>query len=79
MTFGKFVAGALTLPAAAELEVAGSGVLRSGQTVFHAGSLAGATELDGWTLAGAPPGARLTVVGNDVVLWVFRGTRLLLK
>lgn len=73
------VAGTLTLPSAATLEVSGTGALRSGQAVFRAGQLAGATDLGGWTLTGVPEGASLAVVGNEVVLWVIRGTQLLLK
>jgi len=73
------VAGGLTLPSAATLELSGTGVLRSGQVLFRAGSLHGATELDGWTLSGAPDGASLAVAGNELVLWVRRGTQFILR
>lgn len=73
------VAGALALPAAATLVVDGTGTLRSGQAVFRAGTLTGATDLAGWTLTGVPDGAYLAVAGNEVALWVRRGTRLLLR
>ncbi len=73
------VTGALDLPASATLEVAGDGFLRSGQAVFRAGALTGATDLSGWTLTGVPDGAYLAVAGNEVLLWIRRGTRLILR
>lgn len=73
------VAGTLTLPASGTLAVGGAGFLRSGHVVLSAGALAGATDLSGWSVSGAPAGARLAIVGNEVRLLVFRGTRLMMK
>ncbi|HNX34198.1 MAG TPA: GDSL-type esterase/lipase family protein [Kiritimatiellia bacterium] len=73
------VAGTLTLPASGTLAVVGAGFLRSGHVVLSAGALAGATDLAGWSVSGAPAGARLAIVGNEVRLPVCRGTRLLMK
>ena len=73
------VAGVLTLPATGTLEAAGTGFLRSGLVLASAGQLAGSADLSGWTVTGAPAGARLAVSGNEVLLLVNRGTRLQLK
>jgi len=73
------VAGTLTLPASGTLAVGGAGFLRSGHVVLSAGALAGATDLSGWSVSGAPAGARLAIVGNEVRLLLFRGTRLMMK
>ncbi len=73
------VAGTLTLPASGTLAVGGAGFLRSGHVVLSAGSLAGAADLGGWSVSGAPAGARLTIMGNEVRLLVCRGTRLMMK
>ncbi len=70
------VAGTLTLPVSATLDVRGMGFLYSNQVIFSAGVLAGATDLGGWTLTGAPAGARVAVAGNQVILVVSRGTRM---
>ena len=68
------VSGTLSLPAAATLDMSGSGYLYSGQTLFSAGAIAGATDLSGWTITGAPDHSRLVVVGTQVKLLVNRGT-----
>ncbi len=68
------VTGLLTLPATASLDVSGAGFLYSGQALFSAGALAGATDLSGWTLTGAPAGSSVALAGNEVVLHVNRGT-----
>jgi autotransporter-associated beta strand protein len=73
------VAGTLTLPAAATLDVSGTGVLRSGQVLFSAGSLAGATELGGWTVTGTTDSASLSIIGNEVVLMLHRGSVIQLR
>jgi autotransporter-associated beta strand protein len=69
------VAGTLTLPAAATLDVSGTGYLYSGRALISAtGSVAGATDLSGWTLTGAPKGSSAALVGKQVILLVNRGT-----
>jgi len=68
------VTGTLTLPSAATLDVSGAGFLYSNQALFSAGSVAGATNLSGWTITGATKNARAAVVGNQVVLLTNRGT-----
>lgn len=73
------VTGVLTLPAAATLEIGGTGFLYSGQKVFSAGGLAGASALDGWTVTGTPDPAKLRIVGNDVVLMLYRGTQIRMR
>ena len=73
------VNGKLTLPAAGTLEIVGTGLLRSGQVVFAAGSFGDVTELSGWTIIGAPAGARLVVGGHEVFLLIERGTRIRVK
>ena len=71
--------GTLTLPAAAALDIAGSGKLHSKQVVMAAGDIAGVTDLSDWTITGAPAGSTLTVVGNAVIFCVSRGTRIQVK
>ena len=74
-TAGRIVvAGTLTLPSAATLDVSGTGFLYSGQVLFSAGSVSGATNLSGWTITGAPLGSNATLSGNQVILHVNRGT-----
>jgi len=70
------VAGTLTLPAVATLEVGGTGFLYSGQTLISAAATAGATDLSGWTLNGTPANSHLVLDGTTVKLIVNRGTLL---
>jgi autotransporter-associated beta strand protein len=75
MTAGQIVVtGTLTLPAVATLNVVGTGYLYTGQVLFSAGTVAGATDLSGWTINGAPSSSRAVVVGKQVVLHMNRGT-----
>lgn len=75
-TAGRIVmAGTLTLPSVATLDVSGTGFLYSGQVLLSAtGSVAGATNLSGWTITGAPLGSSAVLIGNQVILHVNRGT-----
>jgi autotransporter-associated beta strand protein len=73
------VLGTLTLPAAATLDVGGTGFLYSNQTLLSAAALSGATDLSGWTITGAPRASRAIIVGNAVKLLVNRGTAIKIK
>ena len=76
-TAGRIVVlGTLTLPSVATLDVSGTGYLYTGQVLFSAGSVSGATNLSGWTITGAPYGSRAVLVGKQVVLQVYRGTQI---
>lgn len=76
-TAGRIVvSGLLTLPSVATLDVGGTGFLYSGQVLFSAGSVSGATDLSGWTINGAPYASRAVLLGKQVVLQVNRGTLL---
>jgi autotransporter-associated beta strand protein len=68
------VLGTLNLPSAATLDVSGTGYLYSGQTLFSAATVTGATSLSGWTVTGAPANSSVVRVGNTVALLVNRGT-----
>ena len=72
---GKIVViGTLTLPTVATLDISGTGFLYTGQVLFSAGSVIGATDLSSWTITGAPRGSSLTLVGKQVLLQTNRGT-----
>ena len=76
-TAGRIVVtGLLTLPSVAALDVSGTGYLYSGQVLFSAGSVAGATNLSGWTITGVPRGSSVALVGKQVLLQVNRGTMI---
>jgi len=70
------VTGTLTLPAAATVKLSGSGALRSDQVLFTAGTIAGSTDLSGWTVNNIPEGtfAGVQLIDNQVILKTFRGT-----
>jgi len=72
------VTGTLTLPAAATIDLSGTGPLRSGQVLFSAtaGTVAGATDLSGWTINNAPEGtyASILLIDKQVILQTVRGT-----
>jgi hypothetical protein len=70
------VLGTLTLPAAATLDIGGSGFLYSGQTLISASAVSGTTDLSGWTITGAPKGSRVFTDGNTVKFLANRGTLL---
>ena len=73
------VLGTLNLPSSATLDVSGSGYLYSGQTLFSAPTINGATDLSGWTVTGALANSQVVRVGNSVTLLVNRGTQLRVK
>lgn len=72
------VTGTLTLPAAATIDLSGTGPLRSGQVLFSAtdGTVAGATDLSVWTITNAPEKTfvKAVLIDKQVVLNVHRGT-----
>lgn len=70
------VTGTLTLPAQAAVILSGSGTLRSDQVLFTAETVAGATDLSGWTFENKPGNnlVRAVLIGKQVVLRVSRGT-----
>ncbi len=61
------VNGTLTLPAAATVNVSGSGALPATMTLFTASSLDGATDLSGWTVNGLTDG-KAQIQGTSVIL-----------
>jgi autotransporter-associated beta strand protein len=67
------VLGTLALPTSATLDVSGAGYLYSGQTLFTATNISGATDLSNWTITGAPSNSHVTLNGNSVTLLVNRG------
>ena len=67
------VTDTLTLPSAATLDVRGTGFLYTEQVLLSAGTLAGASDLSGWTIDGAPQGSRAVLVGKQVLLRTNRG------
>lgn len=74
-TAGQVVmTGTLTLPTVATLDISGTGFLYTGQVLFSAGAVAGATNLNGWTITGAPRGSRAVLAGTQVLLRTNRGT-----
>lgn len=68
------VAGTLALPSTASLSIGGAGFLYTGQTLISAQAVSGSTDLNGWTIAGAPMNSHVVLVGNTVRLLVNRGT-----
>jgi fibronectin-binding autotransporter adhesin len=70
------VTGALTLPSKAVLEVSAASAPTGTRVLFEAGSLAGATDLSGWSLSGAPAGAHVIRQGSAVVYWHMPGTMI---
>jgi autotransporter-associated beta strand protein len=70
------VLGTLALPTSATLDVSGAGYLYSGQTLFTATNISGATDLSSWTVTGAPANSHAVRVGNTVTFLVYRGTML---
>lgn len=72
------VTGTLTLPAKATVNLAGTGVLRTGMVLFSAtaGAVAGATDLSGWTFENKPgnDSVHAVLIDKQVVLRVSRGT-----
>jgi autotransporter-associated beta strand protein len=75
------VTGTLTLPAAATVKLSGSGALRSDQVLFTAGTIAGSTDLSGWTVNNIPEGtfAGVQLIDNQVILKTFRGTVITIR
>lgn len=71
------VTGTLTLPAVATIDLSGTGPLSSGQVLFSAtdGTVAGATDLSGWTINNAPEltSVKVVLIDKQVVLNVHRG------
>lgn len=69
--------GTLTLPAVATIDLSGTGPLSSGQVLFSAtdGTVAGATDLSGWTINNAPEltSVKVVLIDKQVVLNVHRG------
>jgi autotransporter-associated beta strand protein len=61
------VNGTLTLPAAATVNVSGSGALPATMTLFTATTLDGATDLSGWTVTGLEYG-KAQIQGTSVIL-----------
>jgi len=70
------VTGTLSLPAAAVVKLNGTGTLRTGQVLFTAGTVEGATDLSGWSFENKPKGVfvRAGLFRNQVVLLVSTGT-----
>jgi alpha-L-fucosidase 2 len=65
------ITGTLTLPASLTLNVNGSGPLPSSVVLFSAGTLAGATDLSGWTVnCSAKHAATRLIVSNNQVKMV---------
>ena len=63
------VGGTLTLPAALTVNLSGlGGSMPNPVTLFTATTLAGATNLTGWTVTGLPSGYAPKIVGNSVTI-----------
>jgi fibronectin-binding autotransporter adhesin len=67
------VGATLTLPTNVTVVVSGTGGLPSNPVLFSANALAGATDLSGWTVVGAP-GAIMKIQGVNVLLSRSSGT-----